>query len=155
MKTHSALQDEARSATELLRGKVVSRVFRHRQTEVGIEFTDGARFFVDKGSDGVDLSVADGTQRSVQRSQPQLGTQVTYTRLQGRYLTFIQEYLRHHGVAPSEGDLQSHFQVTPPTVHQMIVTLERKGLIERVPGKARSIKLLVEPRGFSGHASGA
>jgi hypothetical protein len=134
---------------------VVSRVFRHRQTEVGIEFTDGTRLFVDKASDGVDLSIADGKPGSVERSQPQAGAQSTYTRLQGRYLMFIQEYLRLHGVAPSEGDLQSHFQVTAPTVHQMIVTLERKGLIERVPGKARSIKLLVEPGGFFGHASGA
>jgi len=34
---------------------------------------------------------------------------------------------------------------TPPTVHQMLVTLERKGLIRRKPGVARSIELLVSP----------
>jgi DNA-binding MarR family transcriptional regulator len=39
--------------------------------------------------------------------------------------------------------MQRFFQVSPPTVHQMILTLERKGLIKRTPGKARSIKVLV------------
>jgi hypothetical protein len=134
---------------------VVSRVFRHRRTEVGIEFTDGTRLFLDKASDGVDLSIVDGRPGSVQRSETQTEAQSTYTRLQRRYLMFIQEYLQLHGVAPSEADLQSHFQVTAPTVHQMIVTLEHKGLIERVPGKARSVKLLVELGGFRSQASEA
>ncbi len=38
-----------------------------------------------------------------------------------------------------------HFQVSPPSVHQMVLTLERAGLIRRTPGVARSIELLVEP----------
>jgi repressor LexA len=32
---------------------------------------------------------------------------------------------------------------TPPTVHQMILRLEQAGLISRVPGKPRSIQILV------------
>ena len=145
MRIHSTLENEARNATELICGKVVSRVSRHRPTEVCIEFTDGTHLFVDKASDGLDLSITDGKPGLVEPSQPQSGGRARYTRLQGRYLRFIQEYLEKHGVAPSEGDIQSHFQVTAPSVHQMIVTLERKGLIQRVPGKARSIKLLVDP----------
>jgi hypothetical protein len=39
--------------------------------------------------------------------------------------------------------MERHFQVTPPSVHQMVVTLERAGLIRRQPGVARSIELLV------------
>jgi len=35
--------------------------------------------------------------------------------------------------------------VTPPSVHQMILTLERAGLIRRQPGVARSIEVLVPP----------
>ncbi len=31
----------------------------------------------------------------------------------------------------------------PPSVHQMILTLETRGLIERTPGQARSIRLLI------------
>ena len=60
-----------------------------------------------------------------------------------QYLAFIHMYSKIHGVAPAEADLQRYFKVTPPSVHQMILTLERRGLISRVPGKARSIVLLV------------
>lgn len=37
------------------------------------------------------------------------------------------------------------FQVTPPSVHQMILTLERRGLIRRTPGESRSIRLKLPP----------
>jgi len=67
-----------------------------------------------------------------------------FTSLQGQYLAYIDAYVRIHGVAPSEKDIQRHFQVTPPTVHQMIVNLERKGLIGRVAGAPRSITLKVD-----------
>jgi DNA-binding MarR family transcriptional regulator len=50
-----------------------------------------------------------------------------------------------HGRAPAEAELQRHFRVTPPSVHQMVLTLERAGLIRRQPGVARSIQLLVQP----------
>jgi len=36
-------------------------------------------------------------------------------------------------------------RVTPPTVHQMVLALERAGLIRRQPGVARSIEVLVAP----------
>lgn len=68
---------------------------------------------------------------------------VRYTAKQGRYLAFIHQYTGLHGVAPSEAEMQQFFRVSPPTVHQMVLTLERKGLIERTPGEARSIKVLV------------
>lgn len=68
-----------------------------------------------------------------------------FTALQGQYLSFIHMYEGVHGCAPAEADLQRHFGVTPPSVHQMIVTLERKGLIARVAGAARSITLQIAP----------
>jgi repressor LexA len=66
-----------------------------------------------------------------------------FTEKQGQYLAFIDSYVAMHGRAPAEADLQRFFQTTPPTVHQMILKLEEKGLISRVRGEARSIKLLV------------
>jgi DNA-binding MarR family transcriptional regulator len=39
--------------------------------------------------------------------------------------------------------MQHYFRVSPPYVHQMIMTLEKRGLIERTPGQARSIRLLI------------
>ena len=66
-----------------------------------------------------------------------------YTAKQGRYLAFIHHYANLHGMAPTEHEIQHFFRVAPPTVHQMILTLEKKGLVQRTPGEARSIKVLV------------
>ena len=69
----------------------------------------------------------------------------TFTAKQGQYLAFIHAYACIFGRAPAEADMQRHFRVTPPSVHQMILNLERAGLIRRTPGAARSIALLIEP----------
>jgi Mn-dependent DtxR family transcriptional regulator len=66
-----------------------------------------------------------------------------YTDKQGQYLAFIYYYSKINGRAPSEADMQGYFNVTPPSVHQMVVTLEAYGLIERTPGQGRSIRLLL------------
>jgi len=66
-----------------------------------------------------------------------------FTDKQGQYLAFIYYYSKIHGMSPSEAELQQYFRVSPPSVHQMILTLERRGLIERTPGQARSIHLLI------------
>jgi len=68
-----------------------------------------------------------------------------FTDKQGQYLAFIYAYSRIFRQPPAEADMQRHFQVSPPSVHQMVLTLERAGLIRRTPGVARSIELLVEP----------
>ncbi len=68
-----------------------------------------------------------------------------FTDKQGQYLAFIHAYSRIMSQPPAEADMQRHFQVTPPTVHQMVLTLERAGLITRQPGKPRSIQLVVAP----------
>lgn len=69
----------------------------------------------------------------------------SFTDKQGQYLAFIDAYTRVHGRPPAEADLQRHFGVSPPAVHQMLLTLERAGLIRREPGVARSIVVLVAP----------
>ena len=69
----------------------------------------------------------------------------SFTDEQGQYLAFIDAYTRVHGRAPAEADMPRHFGVTPPSVHQMVLTLERAGLIRRQPGLARSIQGLVDP----------
>jgi len=68
-----------------------------------------------------------------------------YTRKQGQYLAFIYNYTKVNRRAPAESDIQHFFNVTPPTVHQMILTLEKSGFISREPGKARTIKVLLPP----------
>jgi Mn-dependent DtxR family transcriptional regulator len=39
--------------------------------------------------------------------------------------------------------MQNYFKVSPPSVHQMVITLEANGFIERAPGRGRSIRLLI------------
>ena len=69
------------------------------------------------------------------------GTAGRFTPTQGQYLAFIYYYTKIHGMPPAEADLRRYFRVSPPVVHQMILTLERRGLLERSPGKARSVTL--------------
>ena len=69
-----------------------------------------------------------------------------FTAKQGQYLAFIYAYTQVMGRPPAEADLQRHFRVTPPSVHQMVLTLERQGLIRRRPGVARSIAVLIDPK---------
>jgi SOS-response transcriptional repressor LexA len=68
-----------------------------------------------------------------------------FTGKQGQYLAFIHAYTLVMGRPPAEADMQRFFAVSPPSVHQMVLTLERRKLIRREPGVARSIQLLVQP----------
>ena len=70
-------------------------------------------------------------------------TKKAYTAKQGQYLAFIFYYTKIHGFAPAESDMQNYFKVSPPSVHQMVVTLEANGFIERIPRQGRSIRLLI------------
>ncbi|MDP1753446.1 MAG: MarR family transcriptional regulator [Reyranella sp.] len=70
----------------------------------------------------------------------------SFTDKQGQYLAFIHAYTLVLGRPPAEADLQRHFRVTPPSVHQKVLTLERSGLIRRRPGVARSIEVLIDPQ---------
>ena len=47
--------------------------------------------------------------------------------------------------APAEIDMQGYFKVSPPSVLNMVLTLEREGFIRPQPGVARSIEMLIEP----------
>lgn len=66
-----------------------------------------------------------------------------FTEKQGQYLAFIYWYTKVMGRPPAEADMQRYFRVTPPSVHQMVLTLESNGFIERIPGQGRSIRLLI------------
>lgn len=66
-----------------------------------------------------------------------------FTELQGQYLAFIHAYTKIHRRPPAEADMQRFFEVTPPSVHRMVIELEHRGLIRREPGKARSIEITI------------
>ncbi len=69
---------------------------------------------------------------------------IQFTKTEGQYLAFIYNYSIMHGRPPAERDLQRFFGVTYPTVHQMIVKLDSKNLINRIPGAARTITLNID-----------
>lgn len=60
-------------------------------------------------------------------------------------MAFIYAYTKVNGRPPAEADMQRYFCVTPPSVHRMVVELEERGLIRRLPGVARSIEVLLAP----------
>lgn len=76
-------------------------------------------------------------------TQPATGVKTPYTNPQGQFLAFIYYYTKIHGLPPAEADMQRYFKVSGPSVHNMVVTLERRGLIAKTPGAARSIRLLL------------
>ena len=64
---------------------------------------------------------------------------------QGQYLAFIHAYTFVNGRPPAQSDIARFVRVTPPTVHQMILMLEKAGWISRRPALARDIAVLVDP----------
>ena len=66
-----------------------------------------------------------------------------FTEKQGQYLAFIYMYALVNGRPPAEADMQRFFEVTPPSVHNMILELERRGLIRRIPRQPRSLEVTV------------
>ncbi|HTV30600.1 MAG TPA: helix-turn-helix domain-containing protein [Xanthobacteraceae bacterium] len=67
-----------------------------------------------------------------------------FTPRQGQYLAFIHAYTLVNERPPALADIQRFFRLTPPSVYQMLLTLERQGLISRRPGVPRSITVLVD-----------
>ena len=68
-----------------------------------------------------------------------------FTPTQGRYLSFIHAYTEAFGQAPSMQEIADALKVQSPSVNGMLKTLDKKGLIERSPGVARSIEILLDP----------
>ena len=92
------------------------------------------------------LLLVRGTDKQLNRMAGVSCSAKTFTPKQGQYLAFIHLYTRLHRRPPAETDMQQYFRVSPPSVHQMVLTLERAGFIRRQPRTARSIELLVDPQ---------
>ena len=63
-----------------------------------------------------------------------------FTPTQGQYLAFIYYYTKLNKRPPAERDMQQYFERTCASVHQMVMTLEKRVLIVREPGQTRSIR---------------
>lgn len=51
------LEEEAIAASNLLKGKMVVEIVRHKKTEVLIKFNDNTKLFVHQTQDGLELSI--------------------------------------------------------------------------------------------------
>ena len=71
------------------------------------------------------------------------GGKPPYTHRQGQLLAFIYYYTKIHKCPPAEADIAVYFEVSPPSAHQMVQTLERHGLVSRIHGQARSLRVLL------------
>ena len=66
----------------------------------------------------------------------------SYTATQGRHPVFIY-YTKLHDLPPVWADMQRDFSVSPPSRHNMVVTLEKRGIVCRNPGAPRSMQTLL------------
>ncbi len=123
-----------------LRGNLVAAAERPVRTVIdGRVYIVKVRIFESFGENAFEASIVPA---------PKLDPSVppSMTAKQAQYLAFIHNYTKIHRQSPAFSDMERYFQTSAPVVNGMIKTLERKGLIERIPGKARSIRVLVEPR---------
>lgn len=67
--------------------------------------------------------------------------QSSLTPKQLRILTFIRDFSRAHGYAPTMQELADEFEVSKVTIFEHITALQRKGYLKRLRHKARSVKL--------------
>lgn len=58
-------------------------------------------------------------------------------------LVFIQRYHQEHGVMPSQREIAEGCYISQPAVGRHLDLLEKRGIISRELGKARSIRLLI------------
>jgi DNA-binding MarR family transcriptional regulator len=86
----------------------------------------------------VDSSPSRSTMNRAADSRPD------FTFRQGQYLAFIHAYTLVNGRPPAEADMMRFFRATPPSVHQMVLNLEKAGLISRQPGVPRSLTVLLD-----------
>src|ERR1700716_1207255 len=92
------------------------------------------------------LLIDRGTDEQLNRMTGVSSSEKTFTPKQGQYLAFIPLHPRLPRRPPAEPDMQQYSRVSPPSVHQMVLPLERAGLIKRKPRVARSIELLADPK---------
>lgn len=62
---------------------------------------------------------------------------------QKRLLDFLRARLQHDGVSPSYDEIKSFLAVgSKNTVHRLVVQLESRGYLRRIPGHYRAIELI-------------
>jgi hypothetical protein len=66
------------------------------------------------------------------------------TARQAEYLAFIRAFTQRWGIPPSFEEIGRHFMTTAPSVNSMVKMLEARGFLTRIPGAARTLRVLVD-----------
>lgn len=129
------LRDAARQLSKVQEDKLV-------MSDTPMEASDA----MDCAADAISAALRslDAVAAEKSRTTPSPGAP---THQQGQFLAFIREYMMRNraGVAPTHAALQQFFNLTPPSVNSMLIRLERRGFIRRVPHQARAIELTIDP----------
>lgn len=73
------------------------------------------------------------------------------TRKQHELLRFIQERLRESGVPPSFDEMKDALDLRSKSgIHRLIMALEERGFIRRLPNRARALEVIKMPEGLAG-----
>ena len=73
------------------------------------------------------------------------------TRKQFELLRFIQERLRESGVPPSFDEMKDALDLRSKSgIHRLIIALEERGFIRRLPNRARALEVIKLPDGVGG-----
>ncbi|MBF0182754.1 MAG: transcriptional repressor LexA [Magnetococcales bacterium] len=64
------------------------------------------------------------------------------TPAQERMLIAIREYIETNGISPTVQELGSILGIRAPSVHEQIAAMIEKGLLKRIPRKARSLEIV-------------
>ena len=76
------------------------------------------------------------------------------TRKQHELLLFIHERLKESGVPPSFDEMKEALSLASKSgIHRLIVALEERGFIRRLPNRARALEILKLPEGYCGGMS--
>ena len=75
------------------------------------------------------------------------------TRKQHELLRFIQERLRESGVPPSFDEMKDALDLRSKSgIHRLIMALEERGFIRRLPNRARALEVIKMPEGLGAPA---
>ena len=78
------------------------------------------------------------------------------TQRQHQLLQFIQGYLSNHGVPPSFEEMRDALKLKSKSgIHRLIMGLEERGYIRRLPYRARALEVTRLPANWQGDAGSA
>lgn len=66
-----------------------------------------------------------------------------WTVRQGQFLAFIFYYTKVNKRPPAEADIQTYFNISSASTHQMVKMLVDKNLLQKIPRQSRSMRILV------------